>query len=90
MRSITVNVYEMRRIFIICFGLVWCSVAQAQTLKGKVVDENLRSIEVVSNPSHNGVDVRSVVRIRAIKRQGKGFGYAITRQANIVAWRATG
>lgn len=47
-----------------------------------LMSEDIRSVEVVSNPgSLYGGDVRSVVRIRTVKRQGEGFSYALTSQA---------
>ncbi|MDO5322276.1 MAG: outer membrane beta-barrel family protein [Bacteroidia bacterium] len=47
-----------------------------------LVSEDIRSIEVVSNPGAlYGGDIRSVVRIRTVKRQGDGFSFALTSQA---------
>lgn len=47
-----------------------------------LMSENIRSIDVVSNPGAlYGGDVRAVVRIRTVKRQGDGFSYALTSQA---------
>ena len=47
-----------------------------------LMSEDIRSIEVVSNPGAlYGGDVRSVVRIRTVKRQGDGFSFALTSQA---------
>lgn len=47
-----------------------------------LMSEDIKSIEVISNPGAlYGGDVRCVVRIRTIKRQGDGFGYALTSQA---------
>ena len=44
--------------------------------------EDIQSIEVVSNPGalYAG-DVKSVVRIKTVKRQGEGLSYALTSQA---------
>ena len=47
-----------------------------------LMSEDIRSVEVVSNPgAFYGGDVRSVVRIRTVKRQGEGISYALTSQA---------
>ena len=47
-----------------------------------LMSEDIRAVEVVSNPgSLYGGDIRSVVRIRTVRRQGEGFGYALTSQA---------
>ncbi len=47
-----------------------------------LMSEDIRSIEVVSNPGAlYGGDVSCVVRIRTIKRQGDGFSFALTSQA---------
>lgn len=43
---------------------------------------DIKSVEVISNPgAAYGGDVRSVVIIRTVKRQGDGFSYALTSQA---------
>ena len=47
-----------------------------------LVSEEIRSVEVVSNPGAlYGGDISCVVRIRAVKRQGDGFSFALTSQA---------
>lgn len=47
-----------------------------------LMSEDIQSIDVVSNPGAlYGGDVRSVVRIKTVKRQGEGFSYALTSQA---------
>ena len=47
-----------------------------------LMSEDIRSIDVVSNPGAlYGGDVRAVVRIRTVKRQGEGISYALTSQA---------
>ena len=47
-----------------------------------LMSEDIRSVEVVSNPGAlYGGDVSSVVRIRTVKRQGDGFSFALTSQA---------
>ncbi|MCQ2254594.1 MAG: TonB-dependent receptor family protein [Bacteroidaceae bacterium] len=47
-----------------------------------LMSEDIRSIDVVTNPgAEYGGEVRSVVRIRTVKRQGDGFSYALTSQA---------
>lgn len=47
-----------------------------------LLSEDIKSIEVVSNPGAlYGGDVRCVVRIRTVKRQGEGFSFAISSQA---------
>lgn len=47
-----------------------------------LMSEEIRSVEVVSNPGAvYGGSVKCVVRIRTVKRQGEGFGYALTSQA---------
>lgn len=47
-----------------------------------LMSEEIKSVEVVSNPgAEYGGNVRCVVRIRTIKRQGEGFSYALTSQA---------
>lgn len=47
-----------------------------------LMSEDIKSIDVVSNPGAlYGGDVRSVVRIRTVKRQGEGFSFALTSQA---------
>lgn len=47
-----------------------------------LMSEDIRSIEVVSNPgSLYGGDVSCVVRIRTVKHQGDGFSFALTSQA---------
>ena len=47
-----------------------------------LMSEDIKSIDVVSNPgAEYGGEARCVVRIRTVKRQGDGFSYAITSQA---------
>lgn len=47
-----------------------------------LMSEDIKAIEVVSNPgAEYGGEVRCVVRIRTVKRQGEGFSYALTSQA---------
>lgn len=47
-----------------------------------LMSEDIKSIEVVSNPgAEYGGEVRCVVRIRTVKRQGEGFSFALTSQA---------
>ena len=47
-----------------------------------LMSENIKSIDVVSNPgAEYGGEVRCIVRIRTVKRQGDGFSYALTSQA---------
>lgn len=47
-----------------------------------LMSEEIKSIDVVSNPgAEYGGEVRCVVRIRTVKRQGDGFSYALTSQA---------
>lgn len=47
-----------------------------------LMSEDINSVDVVSNPGAlYGGDVRAVVRIRTVKRQGDGFSYALTSQA---------
>lgn len=47
-----------------------------------LMSEDIKSVDVVSNPGAlYGGDVRCVVRIKTIKRQGEGFSYALTSQA---------
>lgn len=47
-----------------------------------LMSEDIRSVDVVSNPGAlYGGDVRAVVRIRTVKRQGDGFSFALTSQA---------
>ncbi len=47
-----------------------------------LMSEDIRSVDVVSNPGAiYGGDVRCVVRIRTVKRQGDGFSFALTSQA---------
>ena len=47
-----------------------------------LISEDIKSIDVVSNPgAEYGGEVRCVVRIRTVKRQGDGFSYALTSQA---------
>lgn len=47
-----------------------------------LMSEDIKAIDVVSNPGAlYGGDVRCVVRIRTVKRQGEGFGFALTSQA---------
>lgn len=46
-----------------------------------LMSEDIKSIDVVSNPGAlYGGDVRCVVRIRTVKRQGEGLSYALTSQ----------
>ncbi|MCQ2187467.1 MAG: outer membrane beta-barrel protein [Bacteroidales bacterium] len=47
-----------------------------------LMSEDIRSIDVVSNPGAlYGGDVSAVVRIRTVKRQGDGLSFALTSQA---------
>lgn len=47
-----------------------------------LMSEEVRSIEVVNNPgAAYGAEIKSVVRIKTIRRQGEGFGFALTSQA---------
>lgn len=47
-----------------------------------LMSEDIKSIDVVSNPgAEYGGEVRCIVRIRTAKRQGDGFSYALTSQA---------
>lgn len=47
-----------------------------------LMSEDIKSIDVISNPgAEYGGEVRCVVRIRTVKRQGEGFSYALTSQA---------
>ena len=47
-----------------------------------LMSEDIKSIDVVSNPgAEYGGEVRCVVRVRTVKRQGDGFSYALTSQA---------
>lgn len=47
-----------------------------------LMSEDIKSIDVVSNPgAAYGGEVRCVVRIRTVKRQGDGFSFALTSQA---------
>ena len=47
-----------------------------------LMSEDIRSVEVVSNPgAEYGGEVRCVVRIRTVRRQGEGFGFALTSMA---------
>ncbi len=47
-----------------------------------LMSEDIRSIDVITNPgAEYGGEVRCVVRIRTVKRQGDGFSYALTSQA---------
>ncbi len=47
-----------------------------------LMSEDIKSIDVISNPgAEYGGEVRCVVRIRTIKRQGDGFSFALTSQA---------
>lgn len=47
-----------------------------------LMSEDIKSIDVVTNPgAEYGGEVRCVVRIRTVKRQGDGFSYALTSQA---------
>lgn len=47
-----------------------------------LMSEDIKSIDVVSNPGalYSG-DIRAIVRIRTVKRQGEGFSFALTSQA---------
>jgi len=47
-----------------------------------LMSEDIKSIDVISNPgAAYGGEVRCVVRIRTVKRQGDGFSFALTSQA---------
>ncbi|MCQ2077749.1 MAG: TonB-dependent receptor family protein [Bacteroidaceae bacterium] len=47
-----------------------------------LMSEDINSVDVVSNPGAlYGGDVRCIVRIKTVKRQGEGFSYALTSQA---------
>lgn len=47
-----------------------------------LMSEDIKSIDVVNNPgAEYGGNVRCVVRIRTVKRQGEGFSFALTSQA---------
>ena len=47
-----------------------------------LMSEDIKSIDVISNPgAEYGGEVRCVVRIRTVKRQGDGFSFALTSQA---------
>jgi len=47
-----------------------------------LMSEDIKSVDVISNPgAEYGGEVRCVVRIRTVKRQGDGFSYALTSQA---------
>jgi len=47
-----------------------------------LMSEDIKSIDVVSNPgAAYGGEVRCVVRIRTVRRQGDGFSFALTSQA---------
>ena len=47
-----------------------------------LMSEEVRSIEVVSNPgAAYGGEIKSVVRIRTVRRQGEGFSFALTSEA---------
>lgn len=47
-----------------------------------LMSEDIKSVDVVSNPGAlYGGDVRAVVRIRTVKRQGDGLSFALTSQA---------
>ncbi|MCI5777181.1 MAG: carboxypeptidase-like regulatory domain-containing protein, partial [Bacteroidales bacterium] len=47
-----------------------------------LMSEDIKSIDVVSNPgAEYGGEVRCVVRIRTVKRQGEGFSFSLTSQA---------
>ena len=47
-----------------------------------LMSEDIKSVDVVSNPGAlYGGDVRCVVRISTVKRQGDGFSFALTSQA---------
>lgn len=44
--------------------------------------EEIKSIDVITIPgAAYGGDIKAVVRIRTVKRQGEGFGFALTSQA---------
>ena len=47
-----------------------------------LMSEDIKSVDVVSNPGAlYGGEVNAVVRIRTVKRQGDGFSFALTSQA---------
>lgn len=47
-----------------------------------LMSEEVRAVEVVNNPgAAYGAEIKSVVRIKTIRRQGEGFGFALTSQA---------
>ncbi len=47
-----------------------------------LMSEDIKSVDVISNPgSLYGGEVRCVVRIRTVKRQGDGLSFALTSQA---------
>lgn len=47
-----------------------------------LMTEDIRSVEVINNPgAAYGGEVRAVVRIRTVRQQGEGFGFALTSQA---------
>jgi len=47
-----------------------------------LMSEDIKSIDVISNPgAEYGGEVRCVVRIRTVKRQGEGLSFALTSQA---------
>ncbi len=47
-----------------------------------LMSEEVRSIEVVNNPgAAYGGEIKSVVRIRTVRRQGEGFSFALTSEA---------
>lgn len=47
-----------------------------------LMSEDIKSIDVISNPgAEYGGEVRCVVRIRTVKRQGDGFSFALSSQA---------
>lgn len=47
-----------------------------------LMSEDIKSIDVISNPgAEYGGEVRCVVRIRTVMRQGEGFSFALTSQA---------
>ncbi|MCQ2187119.1 MAG: outer membrane beta-barrel protein [Bacteroidales bacterium] len=47
-----------------------------------LMSEEVRAIEVVNNPgAAYGAEIKAVVRIKTIRRQGEGFGFALTSQA---------
>ena len=47
-----------------------------------LMSEEVKSIDVVNNPgAAYGAEIKAVVRIKTIRRQGEGFSYALTSQA---------